>query len=133
MPRIVIQNRDIDDVRKKSSNIALRIKKLGLFLDSNGLLMCNGRIHNALVPELAKFPYLLPQDHEFTKLIVFDAHEHLLHSGLNATVTYLRQQYWIPAIRQCVKRILHKCVPCKRVIGKPYQAPTVPPLPKIRV
>ena len=60
------------------------------------------------------------------KNIVFDAHEHLLHSGLNATVTYLRQQYWIPAIRQCVKQILHKCVPCKRVIGKPYQAPTVP-------
>ena len=111
----------------------LELSSLDFFSTGNGLLMCNGRIHNAPVPELAKFPYLLPQDHEFTELNVFDAHEHLLHSGLNAIVTYLRQQYWIPAIRQCVKRILHKCVPCKRVIGKPYQAPTVPPLPKLRV
>ena len=51
---------------------------LGLFLDSNGLLRCNGRIHNAPVPELAKFPYLLPQYHEFTKLIVFDAQEYCI-------------------------------------------------------
>ena len=46
----------MNNVRKKSSNIAPRIKQLGLFLDSNGLLRCNGRIHNAPVPELAKFP-----------------------------------------------------------------------------
>ena len=40
-----------------------------------------------------QFPYLLPNKHELTKLIVFDAHENQLHSGVNAVITQLRQKY----------------------------------------
>lgn len=65
--------------------------------------------------------------------MIIDAHEKLLHSGLNSVVTYIRQTYWIPAIRQTVKKILNKCVVCRRVIGKPYRAPDPPPLPKMRL
>ena len=52
---------------------------------------------------------------------------------MNTTVTALRQIFWIPAIRQCVKSVLRHCVPCRKLIGKPYRAPDPPPLPKIRV
>ena len=44
-------------------------------------------------------------------------------------MTALRQSYWIPAARQYIKSILHKCVACRKVSGKPYSAP---PLPQIR-
>ena len=98
-----------------------------------GLMRCKGRIHNAPLSESAKFPYLLPPNHLFTKLVVTDAHENVLHSGLNATVTYIRQSYWIPAIRQLVKKILNKCVICRKVNGKQYSTPDAPPLPKIRL
>ncbi len=123
----------LKDNGKKVLHKTSRIRQLGLFIDDDGLIRCNGRIHNARVPEITKFPYLLPANDIFTKLVVMDAHSHLSHSGLNATVVHIRQQFWIPTIRQCIKKILHKCVQCKKVIGKPYQATTAPPLPKIRV
>ncbi|XP_063400009.1 uncharacterized protein LOC134684637 [Mytilus trossulus] len=62
-----------------------------------------------------------------------DAHNRLLHSGLESTVTSLRQFYWIPAIRQNVKTIIHKCVTCRKVTGRPYATPDPPPLPADRL
>lgn len=112
---------------------ATLVKQLKLFIDDRGLLRCGGRIHNAPVTETVKFPYLLPQKHTFTRLVVMDAHERILHSGPNSTVTFIRQKYWIPAIRRCVQHVLKKCVPCRKVIGKPYSAPDPPPLPAVRV
>ena len=36
------------------------IRQLCLFLDDAGFIRCGGRIHNAPLSQLAKFPYLLP-------------------------------------------------------------------------
>lgn len=36
-------------------------------------------------------------------------------------------------IRQCVKGVLRGCLWCRKVIGKYYQAPETPPLPKDRL
>ncbi|XP_071123186.1 uncharacterized protein [Mytilus edulis] len=110
-----------------------RIRQLGLFIDDDGLVRCNGRIHNAPISENTKFPYLIPANYPLTKLIVMDAHERSLHSGLNATLTYVRQSYWVPTLRQFVKKLLNKCVTCRKVMGKSYNKPDPPPLPKIRV
>ena len=109
------------------------VKQLKLYKDEGGLLRCKGRIDNAPVSDTAKYPYLLPTKHRFTTLVVMDAHENLLHSGVSSTVAHLRGKYWIPRIRQCVKSILRKCVICRRVVGKPYPIPDPPPLPKDRV
>ncbi|VDI27843.1 Hypothetical predicted protein [Mytilus galloprovincialis] len=59
--------------------------------------------------------------------------DRLLHSGLESTVTSLRQFYWIPAVRQYVKTIIHKCVTCRKVTGRPYATPYPPPLPADRL
>ncbi|XP_053407998.1 uncharacterized protein LOC128559687 [Mercenaria mercenaria] len=111
------------------------IRQLRLFLDSDNFIRCGGRIHihNAQIPEVAKFPYLLPDKHYFTKLLIRTTHERLLQVGASSIVTHLRQQYWIPAIRRCVISVLKRCVTCKKVTGKPFDAPDSPPLPKIRV
>ena len=103
----------------------LLVRQLRLFLDTNGLLRCGGRIHNAPVSETIKFPYLLPSRHSLI-------HVRLCHSGTASTVTALRQSYWIPAARQYVKSILHNCVTCRKITGKPYPAPDPPPLPRLR-
>ncbi|XP_060559755.1 uncharacterized protein LOC132719842 [Ruditapes philippinarum] len=122
---------EIEDTKSKRNKLPL-CRQLQLFLD-NGILKCRGRIHNAPLDELTKFPYLLPAKHPFTKLVVNDAHSRLLHAGASSTITFLRQKYWIPSIRQTVKNILRKCTCCVKVIGKPYSAPDPPPLPKCRV
>ena len=84
---------------------ALLVRQLRLFLDDQEFLRCGGRIHNAPVNEMTKFPYLLPSRHQFFRLIILNIHVTLHHSGTSATVTALRQIYWIPAACQYVRSI----------------------------
>ena len=109
------------------------MKQLQLFLDQEGFIPCGGRIHNAPLTELTRFPYLLPAKHQLTRMIVLDAHATQLHAGTSALVSHIRQRYWIPSIRQYIQGLLKKCVTCRKVMGKQYRAPDPPPLPKIRV
>ena len=108
------------------------VRQLKLFIDKD-LLRCGGRIHNAPISELAKFPYLLPAHHHFTTLVIRSIHITHLHSGVSATLTALWQSYWVPSARQRIKSIIHKCVVCKKSSGKPYTIPDPPPLVKSRV
>ena len=120
---------EITNLQSNQSRLPL-VRQLRLFLDRDQLLRCGGRIHNAPLSELAKFPYLLPSRHHFTVLVIQHAHAVQLHSGVNATLTTLRQQYWIPSARQRIKSIIRKCVVCKKISGKPYTKPDSPPLVK---
>lgn len=118
---------------KQRSQCPTLVKQLRLFLDDSKLIRCGGRIHNAPTSDLTKFPYLLPPRHPLTTLIVINTHSRLHHSGVSNTVMALRQVYWIPSIRQRVRKLLRQCVTCNKLSGKPYRAPNPPPLPKVRV
>ena len=52
---------------------------------------------------------------------------------MNSTLTAVRQVYWIPTGRQYIKVLLCRCVTCKKHSGKPYKAPDIAPLPKVRL
>ena len=88
---------------------------------------------NAPLAGSTKFPILLPPRNDFTKLIIVETHVHQLHSGVNATLAALRQRYWIPSGRQLVKKIINKCVTCRKICGSLYNPPDPPPLPKARL
>lgn len=123
---------EIKNIKSSSHRLPL-VRQLRLFIDNQGALRCGGRIHNAPTSELTKFPYLLPTKHPFTKLVIYDIHQRLLHAGTNSTVTALRQAYWIPSARQTVRNLLRHCVICQKVAGRPYKAPDPPPLIKARI
>lgn len=108
-------------------------KQLGLFIDSEGVWRCGGRLSNADVPYTTKHPILLPRDHPMTKLLVLKAHTRVSHNGIKETLTEVRAKYWVLKGRSLVKRILHNCLVCKRFEGRPYSAPVPPPLPEFRV
>ncbi|XP_065896204.1 uncharacterized protein [Dysidea avara] len=108
------------------------VRQLRLFVDKDHLLRCGGRIHNAPLSETAKFPLLLPPKHWLTSLIIHSIHVQLFHAGTNATLTAIRQKFWIPTARQRIKSQLRRCVICRKHSGKPYQIPDPPPLPQIR-
>ncbi|XP_071149289.1 uncharacterized protein [Mytilus edulis] len=130
------QNRYLDiyvDLERTGKSKHSLFKQLKLYLDEDKLVRCAGRIHNAPISDMAKYPILLPAHDKLTNLIIQDAHKRSLHSGVNGTVTLLRQSYWIPQIRQNVKTILRKCVTCKKVTGQHYRTPEAPPLPKDRL
>ena len=56
--------REVDNLqlilKKPKTPRVLLVRQLRLFLDKHGLLRCGGRIHNAPLSEVTKFPYLLP-------------------------------------------------------------------------
>ena len=84
-----------------------------LRVDKSNLIQCGGRVHNAPVSEMVKFPYLLPPRHTLTDMIIQQTHKKLHHAGVSATVMALRQVFW-------VKTRLRQCVVCNRLMGKPY-------------
>ena len=108
------------------------VKQMQLFLDKAGFIQCGGRIHNALISQLAKFPCLLSPKHQFTSLVIHSIHAKLFHAGINSILTAIRQRYWIPTARQYIKTLLCHCVVCKRHCGRPFPAPDPAPLPEMR-
>ena len=109
------------------------IEQLGVKADSNNILRCHGRLSNADVSYDAKYPKLLPRDDHYTFLVVMDCHERIMHAGVSHTLSQVRYSYWIPHGRATVRKILKKCVPCRRHLTGPYVMPRMPPLPRERV
>ena len=108
-------------------------QQLGLYRDDNELLRCKGRLQNATIPFNAKYPIFLPSDHYLTVLIIQDCHKRVLHNGVRETLVELRSRFWIVKGRQIVRKVLSRCVDCKRIEGQHYAIPPTAPLPQFRV
>ena len=106
--------------------------QFGLYCD-NEIWRCGGRLRNADLDVCAKHPILLPSSHHFTMLVIRQSHEKVLHGGVKETLTELHSRFWIVKGRSVVKKLLHKCVVCKTIDGKPYASSLPPPLPEFRV
>ena len=92
-------------------------------------MRCYGRICNAELPTSRVSPILLPEDDYFTELIIRDTHTDALHAGTSQTLLFIRQSYWIPQGRITVRKILKRCVICKKIEGGPYKTPRFPDFP----
>ena len=118
---------------KSQGSIPNRVRQFGLFIDEQELLRCEGRIDKANIPRESKNPMLLPAKHPIIDLIVRDVHHRVKHNGIRDTLTTTRERFWILRGREVVKRILKKCVVCRKAEGTPYGVPPPPHLPPCRV
>ena len=96
-------------------------------------MKCQGRIGNSSLPLSSKEPIILPSNHYFIKLLILDVHDKLKHSGVDSTLTTLRERFWILKGRQAVKKVLRNCVICRKFSGSPYASVNPPDLPAVRV
>jgi len=85
------------------------------------------------MPIASKYPIYLPREHRLTELIIIDFHKRSCHCGVKATLAELRTRFWVPKGRQQVKKIVSKCVVCKKLEGRPFKEPPTVPLPEYRV
>ncbi|XP_063369345.1 uncharacterized protein LOC134662643 [Cydia amplana] len=108
-------------------------RNLGLFLDVDGVLRCQGRMVNTTWNYDMKHPILLPRDCEFTKRIIKETHESNYHVGTTHTLSLIREKYWIPQGKRQVERVISRCQRCVKHGGGPYRLPTAPDLPTERV
>ena len=62
-----------------------------------------------------------------------DAHENVFHNGVNSTVNFLRNKYWLIRGRQSIKSLLRQCGTCKYINAETVTLPATPALPKFRL
>lgn len=116
----------------RKSSIPILVQQFEIFLDERGILRCQGRIQNSSLNQEGKTPILLPSNDYVTALNIEDIHNRVMHSGVSTTLTAIRERFWI--LRgQIVKKILRRCVKCKKLEGRPFNVPRTPDLPEARV
>ena len=123
----------VKSAQRSFTNLKNLIKQFNLFKDEHGVWRCGGRLANTEVPFETKFPILVPRSHYLSTLIVKQAHERVLHDGVKETLTETRSKFWIPSGRSFTRKVIHKCVTCRKFEGLPFKAPQPPPLPECRV
>ena len=115
---------------QRESEMSLEFEKqsrqLNLQKNKEGIYICKGRI-------VGDYPIYLPKNAIFTNKFVMAAHRATLHGGVGLTMTLLREKYWIPCLRQLVKRIRRSCYGCKRFQAQPMHAPPAGSLPMDRI
>lgn len=82
------------------------------FCDEMGMIRVGGRIHNAIVSNDQKHPYLLHNKHHLTTLIMHQVHIKLLHCGPQQLLYSVREQFWPLSGRQIARTIVRNCVRC---------------------
>ena len=94
------------------------ISQLNLSLD-NGLLRVKGKCAKQQSRNGYKFPILLHKNSKLTRLLILDYHATLGHAGIYKVLNLIRERFWIPCGYITVKKILNKCVICRKVHGRP--------------
>ncbi|XP_037529398.1 uncharacterized protein LOC119406739 [Rhipicephalus sanguineus] len=102
------------------------------YLDREGLMRVGGRLQFTDNHEETKHPIVLPGTHPFTLLLIRKEHVRMLHSGVRDTLAQLRESYWIIRGRQAVKKVIKRCLICRKQSCPPATEP-VAPLPADRV
>ena len=90
---------------KQETDFAKLKVSLKLFVDALGLLRLKGRFENAALHYDEKHPLILRslENSFFTKLIILDSHERVLHHGIETTLSDVRSKFWIVKGRKAVK------------------------------
>ena len=97
---------------------------LHLQKNSNDIYRSSSRISNAKSLSYdAKNPIILCRNHRLTEMIVWDAHNRIKHLGERQTLAEIRSCYWIPRGKSFVKKVLHRCITCKRFNSRSYSYP----------
>ena len=99
------------EVRRASS-----LNSLDPFL-KNGIVRVGGRLTHASLPDDQKYPAILPNRSHVVDLLVQQVHEEVGHEGREHVLAEVRKQYWILRGNSAVRRVLRKCLSCRRRQG----------------
>lgn len=109
-----------------------KIASLTPFLDNEGILRLGGRLKHSSLPFDTKNPIILPAESALAVLLRREAHIKYHHAGVQLTTTVLRRKYWMPRMRQFLKREIFNCKQCFRQREETIQQ-QMGDLPRVRV
>ncbi|XP_068144891.1 uncharacterized protein [Drosophila tropicalis] len=89
-------SKDYEKLNKQEPlSIKSRLIRYSPFLDERGIVRVGGRIERSSLHYNVKHPILLPKESPISLLLIRHIHQTHFHTGVDATFTILRQQYWI--------------------------------------
>ena len=113
-----VQNEHSKNMKTEDDKAKLQLEK-----NQSGIVVCRGRIQgNHSI-------YITPNN-EFAEKLVMNAHLKTFHGGVASKMTNVRGKYWIPRLRQLVKRVRKRCYGCKRFQTVAFQTPPPGLLPR---
>ncbi|KJH39897.1 hypothetical protein DICVIV_14201, partial [Dictyocaulus viviparus] len=127
--RILIRNHQATYYPTYSQKL---LRNLNIYQDDYGILRCKGRLSNADIPIEIQRPILIIPNTPLAEKLVKEAHLPY-HCSISQTIATVRKQFWIPRLRQMVRKAIRKCLPCKKMNNLPYKYPNMEDLPKTRV
>ena len=101
------------------------VQQLNLQKTEDGIYVCMGRIQG-------EYPVYSPTYAKFTKQLVAYGHIVTLHGGVSLTLSWVRENYWVPRLRELTKKVRNRCYGCKRMQVKALNKPPPGNLPKER-
>ena len=99
----------------KFKKFELSQQQLNVKLSEEGLYKCYGPIQE-------EYQIFVPRESKLAELIE-EAHIQTIHGGVTLIMAKVRSKYWVPTLRQLVKRVLRICYGCKNFHVKSYPAP----------
>ena len=101
------------------------VQNLNLFIDEFGILRSKGRISkcSSLSYDVAN-PILMPNNSHLSELFIWDCHFRVKHMGTSSTLNTLRNLgLWITNGRTTIKKVLKKCIVCKKLNTLSFRYP----------
>lgn len=87
----------------------------------DGLLRVGRRLRRSALPLQAKHPIILSKEGHVTDLILHDLHRRSGHVGRNHMMSMLQEKYWLPRAGAAIRKLLNRCVPCRKQRAKVMQ------------
>ncbi|XP_053691385.1 uncharacterized protein LOC128739909 [Sabethes cyaneus] len=85
----------------------------------NGIIRMRGRLQNDDKPFEVNNPVILPNNHQFSTLLIRMYHIANAHQGLETVITNIKERHRILKIRSQVKKYAKSCIKCRELRGKP--------------
>lgn len=117
---------------KNKELLPKRLKRLNPILDAAGMLRVGGRLCHSELSFNQKHPLLLPSKSILTTLLIRETHISNMHAGIQTTCAILMQNFWILSVKNSVRSVICKCVPCWKTRPPTFQPP-MGNLPEFRV
>jgi len=96
----------------KSSSTLVSLHPL---FDIAGVLRVGGRLSQSSLPYDMRNPVILPKAHLYTNMVIHSIHLLHQHTGLNVTMSLVRQKYWVIHGRSIIRNYCVKCYRFRQV------------------
>lgn len=85
----------------------------------DGILRVGGRLSKLSMPIEMKHPIILAKGLHISELLLRHVHHEVGHGGRNHMLSKLRERYWITGASTAIRKVLSKCIICRRLNALP--------------